>query len=240
MPIAARPEDARLAPGALDALAALRERLAVLAIVTGRAALDARRLLGDRSILIAGNHGLEWLEPGGDDPYLPEHLAEMLAPVPALVRESVAAVRERLGNVDGVLYEDKTVSATIHYRLAADSSAARAAILDVLAESGAATVLDVREGRMSVELRPRGAGGKGDAVRAIVERHALRGLLVFGDDRTDVDAFRAAAELRGSGRVSGLIAAVGAGTEVPAEVREAADVTLPSPAALVEVLSALR
>ena len=40
----------------------------VVAIITGRAPLDARRLTGVPGILIAGNHGMEWLEPGESEP----------------------------------------------------------------------------------------------------------------------------------------------------------------------------
>ena len=91
---------------------------------------------------------------------------------------------------------------------------------------------------MAVELRPRGAGDKGSAVRALVREHALRGLLVFGDDVTDVDAFRAAAALRADGTLDAFIGAVG-GSETPPDVLEAADALLPSPDALVELLGAL-
>lgn len=228
-----------LAPGAREALDGLRGRLAVVAIITGRAPLDARAIAGDDEILVAGNHGLEWLEPHAAEPGVPESVAVRLGPADGIVRESLAAVQERLEELKGLVFEDKGPSGTIHYRLAVDPAAAREAILSALDETSAPAALDIREGRMAIELRPRGAGDKGSALRAIVERHRLRGLLVFGDDRTDADMFRAAAELRAAGDLAAFIGAVGTDAEVPDEVRDEADAVIQSPAALVELLRAL-
>ena len=230
-PIVADPLLAHLVDGADGALASLASRLAVVAIITGRAAVDARRMTGVPGVLVVGNHGVEWLEPHRDEP----------APAP-----DAAAIVERLENAlvavptpPGVLVERKGLSATVHYRNAADPAGARAAIVRAL--RGASTHgVDVREGRMSVELRPRGLGDKGAAARAIVERHALRGVVVLGDDLTDLDMFSAVAELREAGRVRAAIIAVGAGEGAgPAELREAADVTLRDPADAARLLAAL-
>lgn len=230
-PIVADPELARLVDGADGALAALASRLAVVAIITGRAAADARRMTRVPGALVVGNHGVEWLEPHHDVP----------APAPDAAA-IVARLESALAPVPtppGVVVERKGLSATVHYRNAADPTDARDAILRALRGASAHGV-DVREGRMSVELRPRGLGDKGAAARAIVERHALRGVVVLGDDLTDLDMFGAIAELRTSGRLRAAIIAVGAGGgEGPVEVREAADVTLRDPTEAAWLLAAL-
>ena len=66
------------------------------------------------------------------------------------------------------------------------------------------TGLAVQQGKMVVELRPRGAD-KGDAVRAFMAAPDFAGArpLFVGDDRTDEDAFRVAAELGGAGILVG-------------------------------------
>src|SRR5439155_15076132 len=58
-PIVPVPSEAMLLPVASDALRALAGRLAVVAVITGRAALDARRMLGSagNQALVIGNHG---------------------------------------------------------------------------------------------------------------------------------------------------------------------------------------
>jgi trehalose 6-phosphate phosphatase len=228
-PIVTEPHAARPTPGAVPALNRLAKRLAVVAVVSGRAALDVRRVLpGADGIWVVGNHGLEWLAPAASEPE------------PSLDEPEIRALVNRAASnvpsLDGVTIEEKGLSATIHYRSAADPDAARFAILQALSEAG--PDVELREGRRSVEVRPRGAGDKGTALRSIVERFALRGLLVAGDDVTDLDMFRAARELGERGLRSVVLAISGAG-EVPGAVSAAADGTLATPTAFVELLQSL-
>jgi trehalose 6-phosphate phosphatase len=228
-PIVADPMEARPAAGVPELLRELERRLAVVAVVTGRAPLDARGFLGDDSVLVAGNHGLEWLEAGSVEPVL----AAGLGPA----RQAIAAAMTRVRALDaaGVVLEPKGVSATVHYRGSSEPVATRAAILGALGPLDPA-IVDLREGKMSVELRPAGAGDKGTALRTIVERFALRGIVVLGDDLTDLDMVRAAAALREAGELQAVIGAVGVGGDVPETVLEAADFSVPDPAALVALL----
>ncbi|HET7685049.1 MAG TPA: trehalose-phosphatase [Candidatus Limnocylindria bacterium] len=232
-PIVADPAAARLADRGPAALRALAGRLAVTGIVTGRAARDAHRIAGVDELLVVGNHGLEWLEPGASQP----------APAPGLAWISdeldrvMGMARDALGD-PGVTLDHKGLSGTIHYRMAADPAAARARLLDAL-DALPHPGIEVREGRMSIELRPTGVGDKGTAVRQIVERHGLRGLVVMGDDVTDLDMFRAAAELRRAGTIEAAILAVGGDGEVPPAIIAESDAVLSEPAAVVALLEAL-
>jgi trehalose 6-phosphate phosphatase len=229
-PIVADPAAARLAAGAAAALAHLAQGLAVVGVITGRAAADARRILGSDALLVVGNHGLEWLEPGADTAQLPPG-GDALA---AAVEHALRAVPQ----LAGVAVERKGLSATIHVRGAPDPSAALAAIEAAL-RAAEPDGVELRTGRMSLEVRPADAGNKGSALRAVVERHGLRGLLVLGDDVTDLDMFRAAAELRAAGTLTAAIVAVRGGPEVPARVAAAADTVLDSPAEVVRLLEEL-
>ena len=230
-PIVADPAIARLVDGADGALASLVERLAVVAVVTGRAPLDARRMTGVPGLLVAGNHGTEWLEPGAERP--------IAAPEAASVRADLDEALAGLPELPGVTVEHKGISATVHYRSAPDPDAARAAILDGLGRLEDRRIR-LAHGRMSVELRPIGFGDKGTAARAIIERYGLRGVIVMGDDITDLDMFRAVAELRGTGSLRGaLIGVGGADGEAPRAVIEAADAVLADPAEAAALLTEL-
>jgi trehalose 6-phosphate phosphatase len=207
--------------GAHGALARLADRLAVVAIVTGRAPLDARRMVDVPGILVVGNHGTEWLEPDADAP--------TSTPAADAARAAIADVLARFASVPDVAVEAKGLSATVHYRNARDPVAARNRVLAVV--ESLPPGVEVREGRMSAELRPTGLGDKGTAVRAIVERFGLRGAVVMGDDVTDLDMFAAVAELREAMTLrAAMIAVGGADREVPPEVSAAADVMLAGPA----------
>lgn len=230
-PIVPIPSEARPVQGTAQALVVLAGRLAVVAVITGRAAMDARRILGEagNAVLVIGNHGLEWLVPGSDVP----DVAEGLRPL----RSALGSLLERVRPLPGVDIEDKGLSATIHYRQAPAPDVTRVRLLTALGDPGG-TAFELREGRRSIELRPVGRGDKGTALRAIVRRFGLRGLLVAGDDATDIDMFAAARELRSEG-VGSVVIGVSGGREVPAAVAETADVVLPDPESFVRLLARL-
>ena len=230
-PIVPIPSEARPVPGAIEALRALADRLAIVAVVTGRAAHDAQRILGSArdDVLVIGNHGLEWLEPGAD--------AAMADDALDALRASITAFLTRMPAAPGVEIEDKGLSATIHYRRAVDPEVARAWLLETL-RGVAGRGLEVREGRRSIELRPVGQGDKGTALRSVAKRFGLLGLVVAGDDTTDLDMFAAARALRSEGVRSAVLGIAG-GREAPPEVAASVDVLLPDPESFVGLLSRL-
>jgi trehalose 6-phosphate phosphatase len=71
-----------------------------------------------------------------------------------------------------------------------------------------------------------------------VEQHGLRAVAFFGDDVTDLDAFRALRELRATGTVQALVVGVGS-VEGPPEVRAEADIVLEGVEEVERVLVAL-
>ena len=229
-PIVSDPAAARPLPAAVTALRALSSSLAVVGVITGRAASDARRMLGGEDLLLIGNHGVEWLEPRASVAAPREDLAWATA----AVRGVLAGLQ--LGS--DVWVEDKTLSATLHFRNAPDPAATRARLLAALGDPSDRGLV-VRPGRMSLEIRPATAGDKGTALQEVIRRHALRGLLVMGDDVTDLDMFQVAAEARAAGRLHAAILAVGGAGEVSPLVEAAADAVLRDPAAAAELLSSL-
>ena len=73
----------------------------------------------------------------------------------------------------------------------------------------------------------------------MVEHAPLDAAIFAGDDRTDLDAFRAIARLAGSSRL-GAAVSVGVFTEEsPAEIETEADLVVPGTDAVLEVLRAL-
>ena len=106
--IVQKPEDAVVTPRNLALLASLREKLALVAVVSGRPAKNVRERVGLPDVEYVGNHGLErWVD--GEV----RHNTALTAYLPRL-EASVAKLRQI--SMGGTQVEDKGVTVTIHYR----------------------------------------------------------------------------------------------------------------------------
>ena len=233
-PIVSTPTAARVLPRARVALRRLRAQLALVAIVSGRSARDARRLVRVGGAVYIGNHGYD-ISRGFRHYVIPE--AREWIP---RISSALAAVR-RAVECEGVLFEDKGATASIHYRLCPNPEATRRKVLAAIETSADGRMLKVEEGRMVVNLLPPLSVDKGTAVRALADEWQLRGAVYLGDDMTDTHAFRALGDLREQGHLDTLTVAVGNPTWA-AEVRPCADTWVPSveyAAALLDHLAAV-
>lgn len=179
-PIAPRPEQARLLPGASDVL----NRLARLpdtcvAIISGRPRDNLRLHSGlEEPILLVGSHGAELpghaLQESAQDLDALEHL---LAPICA--------------SAPGTWLERKPVGIAVHFRQAsaADASRVPAEIRTALEHRPS---LHVMEGKAVLELSL-SRQNKGDAVSGLRTRWQSADTVVIylGDDVTDEAAFAA-------------------------------------------------
>ena len=86
---------------------------------------------------------------------------------------------------------------------------------------------------MVLEILPPVDATKGTAVRHLLDAHGLRRALYAGDDTTDLDGFAALDGLEVAVRVAV------ASSEGPAELRERADIVLPSTDAVLDFLREL-
>src|SRR5262249_18004056 len=117
--------------------------------------------------------------------------------------------------------------ASIHVRNVVHPDEAEREVYRSVAAAAARHGLRVTEGRKIVEIRPPIDANKGTAITDIVQAAGLRGALYLGDDRTDLDAFRALRRLTDEGTCQGVAVAV-LHAEAPSGLAEEADVTLPS------------
>jgi trehalose 6-phosphate phosphatase len=232
-PIAPRPADAVLAPGADRAIARLTER-AEVAIVSGRGLEDLVQRFSGLPLTLISEHGLRSRSTDGAVEQLTLGLA------PATLEQVRGRLEELLAGRSGWVIEDKGVALAVHHRLVPDrdlhplleqvrEALEQAAALPGDASDGGAGAPGghVQTGKAVLELRPVGAD-KGAALRRIAERSDARPIVMVGDDTTDEPALRAAEELGGVGV---LVADDPRTTSASARLRD--------PEAVVRFLSAL-
>ena len=214
-PIAPSPAQAGVPSRTRAVLQRLVARLDLVAAISGRAAEDAAAMVSVAGMVFVGNHGLEVWREGAARP-MPE-----VAGVGDKVQTVLRSAQQQL-RLAGLLFEDKGLTASVHYRQAGDPAAAGEQVGRVLRELTAAQGLRLTPGRMVWEIRPPVDAHKGTAVRWLAGEYRLAGALFCGDDRTDVDAFEMLRMLREQGACSTINVGVVA-AETPAAVLERAD-----------------
>lgn len=163
-----------------------------VAILSGRTLVEIDRLAKGAATPASGVHGLERRRADGSLDH---------ATADPAVRVAVAAFEHFARDRPGTIVEDKTVSAGLHFRGAPTAAAAAEALARRLA---AETGLALQAGNLVVELKTPGTD-KGTALRAFMGELPFAGAVpvMLGDDLTDEDGFRAAADLGGFGVLVG-------------------------------------
>lgn len=234
-PIVARPVDAVPAAGALEALRRISHAVGTLAIITGRP-VDAlleltgvEKLPGLGELVILGQYGLQRWDSQSRTITSPEPLAGVAAvrgALPEILRDAPA----------GTVVEDKHQALVVHVRRTADPDAALAALTPALTTLAEEHGLEAAPGKKVLELRPPGHD-KGGALRELVAARGARSVLVAGDDYGDLPAFSAVDEMRAGGLPG--ITVCSDSPEVPAVLRERADLVVGGPAGMVALLEVL-
>jgi trehalose 6-phosphate phosphatase len=234
-PIVDRPGDTSVPLRTRELVGRIAQRYGLCGVVSGRQALEARRILDLPELTYIGNHGFELLRPGAAEP----------EPAPALKGMEGDAARfaaeldpGRLAGT-GLRTEDKAAIVALHWRGAPDPDAAEAAAARIGEEAEAAG-LHTHRGRMVLELRPAVEIDKGIGLRALLEAESgIESAFYAGDDRTDADGFRALAEMAETGDLERAVRVAVVSPETPDEVPEAADIAVAGPEGFVPVLEAL-
>jgi trehalose 6-phosphate phosphatase len=233
-PIVQDPSEAAVPAETRDLLRALAERYALVACLSGRRALDARRVVGVDELAYSGNHGFELLLPGESevrpDPSLDGHEADAPGFVQALDQRELEAA--------GIRIEDKGAIVALHWRGAPNEGAAESLAHEIASEAEWQDLVP-HQGRKVLEIRPNIAINKGIAVAALIPAKPVDAALYGGDDRTDVDAFAALRTLQEDGKLDATACIAVASDESPPEVARAADHMVPGPEGFAQVLRVL-
>jgi trehalose-phosphatase len=244
------PAVARIEPSAQRALRRLA-RLAHerpgrldLVVLTGRVVADVAARVRVGGISYLGDHGLQRARLGRRG--RPDRLVAMTDEAfeaqrgPAEVLAN--GVASELGRPPWLFVERKGPSVAFHVRQADDVAQARAAVVAAIerVERDLGLVHDLAHyrGRSVVDLRPRAAGGKREAIDGLIDRDRPGAIVAVGDELSDVDAFEAVHAAR-PGTIGITVAVHGRTGPAPAELLARADLRLAGPPEVGRFLAAL-
>ncbi len=172
-PIVNDPAAAALRPSTRALLAQLAH-FRPCAVISGRSRVDLlSKLRGIPLVGVLGNHGDE-----DGSAARPVELNQ--------VQEWKARLEGALVGLQGVWVEDKELSLAIHYRSAPAQELARKLAWDAAAALPGARVFG---GKAVINVAPRSASHKGDALMAILGLLEYEQAIYVGDDENDEEAF---------------------------------------------------
>ncbi|BFV57813.1 trehalose-phosphatase [Kitasatospora sp. CMC57] len=234
-PIVGDPDQARADPAAVAALAALAPRVGAVVVVTGRpaaVAVEYGGFAGLERFTVLGQYGAERWEAGVlTSPAPPPGVAAVRAELPKLLAEA--------GAPEGTWTEDKGRALAVHTRRTTDPQGVLEQLRSPLEQLAAAHGLMVEPGRYVLELRPPGVD-KGGALTAFLSERAPGPVLYAGDDLGDLPAYDALERRRTEGHPALLVcSSVTTGEAQVAELADRADLLVPGPAGVAELLGLL-
>ncbi len=233
-PIVEHAADAKVPEPTRQLLAAIARRYKIVACVTGRRAADARAMVSIGTISYLGAHGTELLRAGWTESVIDPKLEDWARRIHQFGREADTAELRRLR----VRLEDKGTIVAFHWRGATDEDAARSA-LDTLASRADQAGLRTHWGRKVLEIRPPVRMDKGAGITSFLESEDVGAAMYAGDDATDLDAFRALAELQHQGKIKHGIRVGVRSDEGPSAIAEQADVVVDGTEGMRELLALL-
>lgn len=213
--IAPTPEDAIVTESMRSELIKIKENFGLLAVISGRSAHNAQKMVGIEDILYVGNHGLEYIF---NEEY---QVADEVKKYLPQIKKSAAKINEELCNIPDILFEDKEICYSIHFRQCNEPEHVREEIIKSIKKSPESKNLQISEGRKLVELKPPSSYDKGTIIHRIIEDHNLRKVIYLGDDITDFDAFKKLKELENKGKIQGTSILV-VSSEIPNYVKNSA------------------
>lgn len=240
-PIVDDPAQARIHPAAAEVLVELAGVVRCLAVITGRPAAQAIALgdLDELGLRIAGAGGALHIFGQYGNERWSTSTWEVSTPNPprglAAFREGLPAVLRDAGAEDAHV-EEKGLAIAVHTRRLADPAGALERLSGPVRKAASVHGLALEPGRQVIEVRAPGMH-KGRAVRTLAEEVDAGGFLFAGDDLGDVEAFEAVEWIRSERGIPTLL--VHSDSDEQHALRELADVVVPGPEGVLELLGLL-
>ncbi len=210
------PMEATVSQDMKNTVEKLLHRYPLTGVVTGRSIENAFDMLEIKELIYIGNHGLEYLKNGEI------HIDSDIEKYVPLIKEVAGKIKAKLKDKDCILFQDKGLSFTVHYRLCDDAGEIREIALDIISKVEGSKQLKIAEGRKVIEIRPPIGHDKGTIIEKLILENNIKKIVYLGDDITDADAFFKLNELNGINKVKSVNIVVSS-RETPDFVKQNAD-----------------
>ncbi len=187
-PIVSRPDEAVFPPAVKKLIRRLnKDPKFTVVIISGRSLKNIKRIVGLEGIIYAGNHGLELEGKGIKSFKLPS-----IDAIKGVIKRLAVHLRRELEGIKGAYIEDKGVTLSVHYRLAGprDKALIDKKFKEAVWPYVSSGKVRISSGKKVLEVRPNLDWDKGKAVSWLIRRRENTFIVYFGDDVTDLDAFR--------------------------------------------------
>ena len=181
----------------LNTIIKLTKILPDISIISGRSAIDINSKLKLENLTYIGNHGAEHIKNGQLIRKSPEGIEIM-------IKSALDYIKTQTKNIHGIFHENKTISASIHYRGSKDHKKTKEILSNVLSNTPNIDKLDVFWGKQILEIRPHSQFNKGYAINHLIESKNIKNIIFLGDDTTDLDAMIEIRKQRDLGNISGF------------------------------------
>lgn len=230
-PVVERADDARVPTDVSRVLGRLSARLGLVACVSGRAAADAKRLVGVGGVVYAGAHGAELIDPATGEVERAPELEAWGGPIHDFVETLDAGELRRAG----VRLEDKSFIQALHWR-GTDNDEEAARLVGEAEAAARERGFEIHHGRKVLEIRPPISFNKGIVVARLAKSSGATHAAYIGDDNTDVDAFDALRQLAAQGDIEQALCVGVDSEEAPARLVDGADAMVDGPAGVAALL----
>lgn len=210
------PMEAVVSPEIKNIFEKIANKFKFTGVMTGRSILNAMDMMGSDKITYIGNHGLEQYKNGKItvDPEVKEFIP--------LIKKLADIIKKELKHYDCILFQDKKLSFTVHYRLCENGEEIRKKSLKAIESIKQSKSLKIAEGRKVIEIRPPAGHDKGTILQKFILNNDIKKIIYLGDDITDSDAFIKLNELKNQHKVDSLTIVVNS-KETPDYVKQSAD-----------------
>ncbi len=209
------PMEAVVNPDMKDTIKKLVDKFELTGVMTGRSIRNALDMMENENLIYIGNHGLEQYKNGKI--YIESEVKEFIP----IINEVGESIKNQLSNYDCILFQNKELSFTVHYRLCDDGEKIRKIALDAISKIKGSNLLKIGEGRKVIEIRPPVGHDKGTILYKLILENNIKKIIYSGDDITDADAFIKLNELNKQKRVK-AVSIVVVSKETPEYVKESA------------------